>query len=569
MSRITSCGLCESHNWLRTIGIAVPVLLLSLCFQPSLSAQVFEIGGGTSTLYQAGGGSITMHAPHYDVTMGAGSVDGHILGGGRLVKTTKTATYILGDDQIDFRLPTDVFDTSHFLLARGGGIASTRGTTEMLSFAGAIATDYNSPFFDGEKTSDPAGVFFLTKKLSPRWKIFSDTVASKQQTNIEAIQWSPRPKLDLALSAGLGANQPYAAGSLRFSRDWIDGQAAYIEAGQQFHRVAMVSPQLAEPDRGNVLVTVKPYRSLTFTGAYQNYLVPLYPTTTNVRSTVEQGSTGFRILATQLSGTVYDSTYQGESNHAVSLLAARDFTNRLHVIANYLASRPKDSAPSSSFISSFSEVLNSRLTVTENVTNSDGHTGVTFGGQLLSNLVTIGADYETYYVPANNSAPLEQALVLDVKVNLFGRLSLHGATFMDPTGHIRDTVDAKTIMTHGQTNGPQVEHITMETAVMRGCVLDTKGSPVEGAALLIDQKVVYTDSNGCFFLREGRPRTHKLQIILTEFLAGGNWHIVSAPSTITSSPEKENVEIPIVVVLTHSMTEGPTSEPAGDANLPR
>jgi hypothetical protein len=544
----------------RLICISVLVLLASLCVQRPLSAQVFEVGGGASTLYQAGGGSVTVHASSYDVTLGAGSVDGHILEGGRLVKSTAHASYILGDDRIDFRLPTDIFDSSHFLLARGGGISSARGGTEIVSFAGAIATDYNSPFFDGEKTNTPAGVFFLTKKLGPHFSIFSDTVASKQETHIDAVLWEPKPKLDLALAGGIGSNQPYGSGSLQFSRRWIDVDAAYIQAGQQFHRVALVSPQLAEPDRGNVLVTVKPYGSLTFSGAHQSYLVPLYPSTTNVRSSVDQGSTGFRLLATQLSGTVYRSSYEGESNHAVSLLASRDFTDRFHVIANYLSSRPKGSAPSSSFVSSFSEVLNARLTVTENVTTSDGHTGVTFGGQLLSNLVTINADYETYYVPANNSSPLEQALVLDVKMNLFGRLSLHGASFVDPTGHIRNTVDAKAFMAHNQTDAAPVEHASLESAIMRGCVVDTKGIPIEGAALHIDQKLVFTDSSGCFFLREHSPRTHQLEVDPKEFLAAGTWYVVSAPSNIKSSPEKDNDVIPVVTVMTQDNTASPTSQ---------
>jgi hypothetical protein len=547
---------------LRPFCISGLVLFASLCLQPSLFAQVFEIGGGTSTLYQAGGGSITMHASSYDVTMGAGSIDGHILEGARLVKATPHATYILGDDRIDFRLPTDIFDSSHFLLARGAGISTTRGTTDILAFGGAIATDYNSPFFDGEKTNDPAGILFLTKKLTPHWQLFSDTIASKRETSISAIQWTPLPKLNLALAAGVGANKPYAAASLQFSRRWIDGEAAFIEAGQQFHRVALISPQMAEPDRGNVLVTVKPFAFLNFTGAHQNYLVPLYPSTTNVRSSVDQGSTGLRILGTQMNGTIYHSTYQDESNHAASLSATRNFTQRLQLTANYLASRPKGSAPTSSFISTFSEVLTSRLTVNQNVTTSGGHTGVTFGGQFLSNLVTIGANYETFYVPANNSSPFEQVLLLDVKMNLFGRLALHGASFVDPTGHLRNTVDARTVMSHGQSSGPQVEHVSIESAVMRGCAVDSKGTPVEGAALLIDQKMVYTDSNGCFFVREHRPTTHKLQIVLTEFLDGGNWYVVSAPSTITSSPEKDNVEIPIVVVLTHVRTVSSLLEPS-------
>jgi hypothetical protein len=541
-------------NW-----VLRPLFFLSLLCSRLLAAQVFEVGGGSSSLYQASGGSITIHAPGYDATLGAGLIDGHVLGGARLIKATERGKLIFGDDRINFRLPTDIFDTSHFLLARGAGFAGERGGTDILAFAGATATDYNSPIFDGAKTNDPAGILFLKKRIGPKWQLFSDTIASKKMTEIEAVQWEPRPKLDLGLSAGIGANQPYGSASLNFSRNWIDVESAYIGAGQQFHRVALVSPLLAEPDRGNVLVSIKPRSFLTLTGAHQNYLVPQYPSTDNVRSSVNQGTVALRVLKTSLNATFYDSTYLDSSNHAVSLFAARDITSRVHVLANYFAARPLHAPGNNGFLSTISEALTSRLSVSESVTTSGGHTGIVFGGEFLSNFITASADYQTFYVPAMNNSPFEQALTVDIKMNLFGRLTLHGASFVDPTGHIRYTADASTVLTRGQKNGPLTEHLAVEPAIMRGCVTDTEGRQVEGAALLIDKKLVYTDSAGCFFVRENKPRTHKLEVVLTEFLAGGNWFVVSAPATITSSPEKDHVETPVVIVLTHVRIVGSTS----------
>jgi hypothetical protein len=239
-------------------------ILLSPWLQTSLLAQVFEVGGGTSTLYQASGGGVTVHAPSYDLTVGAGVIDGHLLGGAQMVKATPHATYILGDDRISFRLPTDIFDVSHFFLARGIGMRATRRGNDILALVGATATDYNSPLFDGAKTNQAAGVLFLKRNLKPNLGLISDTIVSNKITAIEAIQWTPRPKLDLALAGGIGANQPYGAVSLNYSRPWIDARAAYIEAGTQFHRVALVSPLLAEPDRENVLVTVRPWTFLSY-----------------------------------------------------------------------------------------------------------------------------------------------------------------------------------------------------------------------------------------------------------------------------------------------------------------
>jgi hypothetical protein len=116
-------------------------ILLSPWLQTSLLAQVFEVGGGTSTLYQATGGGVTVHAPSYDLTVGAGVIDGHVLGGAQMVKATPHETYILGDDRISFRLPTDIFDVSHFFLARGIGMRATRRGNDMMAFVGATATD--------------------------------------------------------------------------------------------------------------------------------------------------------------------------------------------------------------------------------------------------------------------------------------------------------------------------------------------------------------------------------------------------------------------------------------------
>jgi hypothetical protein len=206
-------------------------------------------------------------------------------------------------------------------------------------------------------------------------------------------------------------------------------------------------------------------------------------------------------------------------------------------------------------------VISSRLSVDETITTSRGQTGITFGGQFLSNFLSFGADYQTFYVPADSTGAFQQSLVANATMNLFNRVSLHGESFVDPTGHLLYTVAAHAYMWHGQENGPMVEHVNMEPAIMRGCVLDQRGMKIEGAALLIDKKLVYTDSSGCFFVREHRPRTHALQIILTQFLASGNWNVISAPSSITSTMDRDNVEIPIVVVLSRVPIQSDLTSP--------
>ena len=174
--------------------------------------------------------------------------------------------------------------------------------------------------------------FFLQTKLNSHVQLFSDTVASNKATSIEAIEWSPRPKLDVALSVGEGANQPYAASSFKFSRHWIDADAAYIEAGQQFQRIALITPLQSEPDRENLLVTVRPFKFMSFTGAHQNYLDPQSSGITSIRSSVDQGSAGLRLRCNStFNGSIFHSTYQGQTNDAGSFSAMRDITQRFHI----------------------------------------------------------------------------------------------------------------------------------------------------------------------------------------------------------------------------------------------
>jgi hypothetical protein len=127
-------------------------------------------------------------------------------------------------------------------------------------------------------------------------------------------------------------------------------------------------------------------------------------------------------------------------------------------------------------------------------------------------------------------------------------LLLHGASYVDPTGHLRYTADANTVFSHAQAQAP-VEHMVLGRYILHGCVVDANGGAVEGAAVVIDEKPVYTDSIGCFYMRESRPRTHQLRVVIGEFLQGGNWQVTSMPTTITSATEENSPEATVVVTV--------------------
>src|SRR5437899_220618 len=86
------------------------------------SAQIFRVQGGASTLFGANGASVNIKAPGYEGEIGAGALDGHFQYG-FLVRTNLLGnTLSVGDDTVKVELPTDVFDASHYFLARGVGL---------------------------------------------------------------------------------------------------------------------------------------------------------------------------------------------------------------------------------------------------------------------------------------------------------------------------------------------------------------------------------------------------------------------------------------------------------------
>lgn len=533
--------------------IARTVLLIAIAASPCLHAQVFEVNGGSSSLYQAEGATISARGESYTASMGAGVVAGQFVGGATLTKMIGHATYVLGSDYIPFVLPTDVFDGSHYLVTLGAGVHVTVKDTDLLVFAGATSSNFSSPLFQGARAENPAGVVFLKRKLPAGFTAYSNLVFSNQTTAIGSLQWEPAEKLTFAIAGGIGANQPYAAISTTFERPWIVAKASYIDAGSQFHRVAITQPLTSEADRENVLVTLRPTRYFTIGGGRQNYLSPVGNTyATTVRSTVDEGTATLQVFKAALSGSAYHSTYQGNYNNAFTLSADRQITTNIHATASYLESRPSNSTKTTALVGIFSEDITPRFNINELVNHANGQTSVSFGGGFLSNFASVMAGYQTYYVPQNNSSPFEQALIVDVQVHLFHGLNVHGATFVAPDGKLRYTADAQVQAIRqgaGITPGaePGIFSAPLGANLVAGNVVDTEGRPVSGAALKIDQVLVYTNDDGHFEMRERKQHTHQLKVMTDQFIAQFAYRVVSAPATIRSSSASNDPGAVIVV----------------------
>lgn len=534
-----------------TFRISTLTFLLVLAI-PHARGQVFEVNGGASSLYQAQGATLTARGPNFDASLGVGVVAGKLVGGANLTRKLGSATYVAGSDYIRFQLPTDVFDSGAYLVAMGAGVTAKLGQTDLFVFGGATSSDFNSPFVDGVRAEDPSGILFLKRKILSRLQLSSNMVFSRQITAIQSVQWQPAEKTHIAVSAGVGASQPYGAASFDFLRSWIDVKASYIEAGSQFRRVAVSAPLFSEPDRENAVVTLRPWKYLSVSGGRQNFLSPVNNSPQSVRSTVNSISGSALVAGTSLSASFYHSSYLGNWNNATAYTAARNFFTRFHTTTSYLESRPNNAAKSRAFIANINETLTPRLDVTELVSRSQGQTTVSFGGGFLSNVATFSADYQTYYVPERNTHPFEQALILDVQLHLFHGVSLHGATFVAPDGSLRYTADTQAVMARQGAWAAPSGNMTLAqgaigSSVIQGTVVDDGGKPVAGAALMIDKLLVYTNDDGVFFLRERKPRLHTLKVMPAQFLDGNAWQVVSAPEAVRSSSDSGGARTVVVV----------------------
>ncbi len=529
--------------------LIVTVLLVGLT---AARGQVFEIAGGSSSLYQAQGGSITEKTPNFNASIGGGVLEGKFVGGANATRVVGDTQYILGDDYIPFVLPTDIFDTSHYLVALGAGLKEKIAGADLFSFAGALSNDFSTPLFEGVRAESPAGILFLEKKVTTGLKLSSHTVFSSHMTSIEGVDWTPDKQTHLALSGGIGGGTPYGAASMALTRPWLDLKAAYIQAGPQFHRVVVQMPMMSEPDRENVVATIKPVRYFSVSAGRQNFLSPIGMTQNQIRTTVNEGTGTLQIARTALTGSIFQSVFHGTSDIATAYTADRNITSAIHVSGSYLVSRATKEPKIRDFIWTTTERLTSRLNVSEMVNRSQGQTTVSFGGGVLANLVSVNADYQTYYVPMRRPSPFEEALILDVQLHFIHGLTLHGATFVAPDGSQQYTADAQAVFVRQQgasegLGGGVAIGSVLGKKVIQGRVVDAAGKPVAGAAVVIDQKVVYTDDDGAFMVREHAAHTHKFIVALDQFLDGRVYRVTSAPTEVQSADEGD--AIPVIVVV--------------------
>jgi len=490
-------------------------LLLLLALPGASQAQVIELKGGDSTMFDAGGGSVVLHFPNSTETFGAGIAAGQFHYGISSAFDLHQWHLTAGDNYLGITAGTGL------AVPLRGLTAERKWKKQALTlFTGAAGQIYSFPYFSATSV-DHFGMGILYQRTLPHGLDFSTigVIVGSQYTAIGALHYVWKG-LDASGSAGLLQSQPFGNGSILY----------------------------------------KPIKSLSLCATRQNYFfdVQQTPAVGNVSSLVQEESTvssigtaanlwGLSLNASALTGTAGKNQVSGQT-----------FGGAVHpgpvaITASYYRSKNGGSVTSS-----FTEKLTRRWSVSEFLTYSQGQLSFNYGGSFTSNRLTASVGYQTYFVPyGTGTSPFQQTITVSVSWQLPHSTTVTLATNTLPNGAVRWSTYGNSYVqgplrvgnVAGQVHTNQTTLIAK--FIVRGIVKDSAGMPVAGAAVLVGRETAFTDSDGRFFVRFRKATAVHIKVVPEDFMAPGNWHVISAPDTATPGPEGTvsavNIEVSRVV----------------------
>ena len=523
----------------------LPVWLLVAAACLSIGApawgQVFELKGGSSTLYDAHGGSFQMYGENYTARASVGFFD-HFRAGFSFLTQFHGYTMDLGDQSIPFSLPTDLFNHSYYFLGRGASVERKFGKDRLFIYGGMTSTGYFAPYLNVATPNRPAALLFYDHAFSPALHFYSYNILSNRQTSLQAISWAPSKNLHLAASGGVGSNQPYGAVTAEYDRTWIKVLAGYIQSGRAFQRIRVDNPILSETDRENIRVELSPRRWLHVSYDRENYVSPdqngLFP-----RARVN-GYGGFVSAAGfVMHGELFDSRTESGNSRAIAGGVRRNFFNWLDLSEDYFRSAQPLGSTTHSLVTTVREKVSRRITLSQYVNIGNGQTSISYGGNFFSNRFSFGVDYQTVYLPLASGAPsqFKQVLVANVRLLLPHSIEVNGMSDVSPTGKVRYTGYFSAFAYRGlgaAVPGAPAVGPGMHAYVVRGRVVDESGEPVRGAAVRVQGEIGFTNSEGEFLVRRKHAEECSFEVALNDFMVAGRYEVVRAPSKVKSTREE-------------------------------
>ncbi len=470
-------------------------LVLLLLLQAQSPAQIIDLKGGDSTMFDAGGGSVILHFPDSTQTLGAGFAGGQFRWGANSKFDWHKWNMTAGDNYLGLTVGTGL------AVPLRGLTADRKWKNQKLTvFAGAVGQIYSFPFFSATSVHNFGSGILYQRKL-PRGLDFSTmgVVVGSQYTAIGALHYVWKG-IDASGAAGLLQSQPF----------------------------------------GNGTIYYKPIRPLAFFASRQEYFFNVrQPLGIGAGSTLVQESTtissvggsaalhGLSLNASALTGTAGKNQVSGQT-----------FGGSIHPGFLTIASCYYRSLRADSVTSTFTEKLSRRWSVSEFLTYSKGQWSVNYGGSFTSNRLTASVGYSTNFLPySSGNSPFQQTISVNVSLQLPHSTTVTLATNTLPNGEVKWSTYGNSFLQGplqvGNLPGqPHSSRATLDAKfIVRGIVKDSSGKPVAGAAILVGKETAFTDSKGTFFVRFRKKSVLPIKVVPGDFRAPGNWRVTKAPDS--------------------------------------
>jgi len=526
-------------------------------------AQVFELRGGGSSLYQGYGGALNVWGDGFEGNVGVGYLDGlrfsiflkHLLG---------RDTLRVGNDVIPVRFTTDVFGGSHTILAQGVGIRRASKRSSLSAFAGASASATPAPFVNAMRQDQVIGVIQAERALTPAVRLATHVLLSSRQTILQGIRWESSRGFEAGATGGIGGNQPYGSASFAVKREMLDVRASYVGMGSRFRRTGVPTPAQSEADRDNLMITLRPAPGFSLGIGRQHFRQDSTLPGAPDRAALSQVYASARVAGANLAAGVFDSRTPGMRNLSSYVSASRDVTRWLQTELYLLRVWSPEPARSTTPVLHLREFVSPRVSLLQVLTRANGRTTMSFGGALASGLTSLGLDYQIVHTPYRPTQPFVQTVALNVRLPL-GNYRVSAASFVAPDGRVDYAGSASTFFYAGDalSGGARPVEIRFERYIVEGRVVDESGAPIDGAAVAIGSSTVFTDSRGRFFVRLSTSRAVGVRVLVEEFLTGGRYELVNAPPSATPRTERESA--PLRIVVRRLPPEPAASAPGGAA----
>jgi hypothetical protein len=522
---------------------------------PSLPAQIFHVQGGSSSLFNAHGGSVEIQAPGYTASVGAGFIDGQFVYGETLKTQFRGYDLTAGDDVIGFSLPTDVFDSNHYFFGRGMGVSKQYQRIDFTAFGGKTTSAMGAPYFSAARTERPFALLFAQFKQTEHLRFVFRTILAEKVTVLGGVEWSPRKWMTYSVSAGEGAGAPYFASGMKIEREKVTFKAAYIDAGKSFQRVGTQVPLASEAYKDNIYLGLRPLRNFSFNVSRQNILSPVTAGQPSIAGTVNQLGANTSVFGVRLGANLYQSRVSAKDTVGYSLSAGRSFGRKIDAGFDFYKSKSQEDFADKSMTAHIREAITRNFSLTQYVSRSGGQTAFNLGGEYqLSDRLSISLSHDTAYVPfrpPSAGGPFVRVYNLSLRFRLFGNLEIAANTNVAPDGRVKYTTSVGDYLYRSSgLEENRVPSLQIAKYVVTGKVVNPAGEPLAGVALQIDGKMAFTDSKGEFLVRFSKREKVNFKISLDDFLMATPYRIIIAPTSVETALEENSALVTVVLQRT-------------------